>query len=160
MKPGEKKLRTRVRVGYNSGVLADSIRQYLHTGIAQQGQGAGCYESPLQFGEIEKIGAMCFYPAEANSRSLEKEIMQHFDWLCPIGLRWDWVNMPYVGRSKWNERSPGLMLWHVYTRRTDAKRVDGELRLMAPPVHPQRKTSPMLLQPITSLIGKPPKRAW
>ena len=138
VKPGDKKLRTRVRVGYNSGVLPDAIRQYLHTGLAQQGRGAGCYESPLQFGEIEKIGALCFYPGEANARALEKELMRHFEWLCPIGLRWDWVNLPYDGRSKWNERSPGLMLWHVYVRRIDAKKVDRELRSWLHPSTPKK----------------------
>ncbi|CAJ1933857.1 unnamed protein product [Cylindrotheca closterium] len=66
-KPGEKKLRTRMRVGFEVEVAAGTIRQYLHGELRPQGYGAGCYESVLQFGDIKKIGALCFYPQELTS---------------------------------------------------------------------------------------------
>jgi hypothetical protein len=132
-KPGDKKLRSRIRVGFNEHVDPDSIMSYLHTGFCSQGRGTGCYPSPLQFGDIEKIGALCFYPHDANARAIEKDLMRRFQWQFPIGLRLDWVSMPYNGRSKWNERSPGIMLWHIYTRRTHAKQIDRELRLWLHP---------------------------
>ena len=47
VKPGDKKLRTRVRAGYNIGVDPLHIQQYLHVGLQPQGRGTGCYESPL-----------------------------------------------------------------------------------------------------------------
>ncbi|CAJ1938537.1 unnamed protein product, partial [Cylindrotheca closterium] len=137
-KPGEKKLRTRMRVGFEVEVAAGTIRQYLHGELRPQGFGAGCYESVLQFGDIEKIGALCFYPQEINIRAMEKELMQHFDWKTVIGLRYKWVNIPYNCRSKWNERSPGCMMWHVYVRSRDAKRADRELRLWLHPSTPKK----------------------
>ncbi|CAJ1967893.1 unnamed protein product [Cylindrotheca closterium] len=106
-KPGEEKLCTRMRVGFEVEVAAGTICQYLHGKLRPQGYGAGCYESVLQFGDIEKIVALCFYPQEINIRATEKELMQHFDWKTVIGLWYKWVNIPYNGRSKWNERSPG-----------------------------------------------------
>jgi len=137
-KPGEKKLRTRMRVGFEVDVSSEAIRQYLHGELQHQGRGAGCYESVLQFGDIEKIGALCFYPQEINIKSIEKELMRHFDWAIVIGLRYEWVNIPYNGRSKWNERAPGCMMWHVYVRTKHAKRVDRALRLWLHPSTPKK----------------------
>ncbi|CAJ1945815.1 unnamed protein product, partial [Cylindrotheca closterium] len=127
-----------MRVGFEVEVAAGTIRQYLHGELRPQGYGAGCYESVLQFGDIEKIGALCFYPQEINIRAMEKELMQHFDWKTVIGLRYKWANIPYNGRSKWNERSPGCMMWHVYVRSSDAKRADRELRLWLHPSTPKK----------------------
>ena len=137
-KPGEKKLRTRMRVGFEVDVSSEAIRQYLHGELQHQGRGAGCYESVLQFGDIEKIGALCFYPQEINIKAIEKELMRHFDWAIVIGLRYEWVNIPYNGRSKWNERAPGCMMWHVYVRTKHAKRVDRALRLWLHPSTPKK----------------------
>ncbi|CAJ1931489.1 unnamed protein product [Cylindrotheca closterium] len=72
-KPGEKKLRTRLRVGFEADVSSEMIQQYLHGELQHQGRGAGCYSSVLQFGDIEKIGALCFYPQEINIKAIEKK---------------------------------------------------------------------------------------
>ncbi|CAJ1962520.1 unnamed protein product [Cylindrotheca closterium] len=69
---------------------------------------------------------------------MEKELMRHFDWKMVIGLRYEWVNIPYKGRSKWNKRSSGCMMWHVYVRSRDAKRADRELRLWLHPSTPKK----------------------
>ncbi|CAJ1953100.1 unnamed protein product [Cylindrotheca closterium] len=69
---------------------------------------------------------------------MEKELMRHFDWKTVISLRYEWVNIPYNCRSKWNERSPGCMMWHVYVRSRDAKRADRELRLWLHPSTPKK----------------------
>ncbi|CAJ1960549.1 unnamed protein product [Cylindrotheca closterium] len=137
-KPGKKKLCTRMRVGFEVEVAAGTIRQYLHGELRPQGYGAGCYESVLQFGDIEKIGALCFYPQEINIRAMEKELMRHFDWKTVICLRYEWVNIPYNGQSKWKERSPGCMMWHVYVRSRDTKQADRELRLWLHPSTPKK----------------------
>ena len=137
-KPGEKKLRTRMRVGFEVDVPPETIRQYLHGELQHQGRGAGCYESVLQYGDIEKIGALCFYPQEINIKAIEKELMRHFDWEIVIGLRYEWVTTPYTGRSKWNERAPGCMMWHIYVRSKHAKRADRALRLWLHPSTPKK----------------------
>ncbi|CAJ1935509.1 unnamed protein product [Cylindrotheca closterium] len=64
--------------------------------------------------------------------------MRHFGWDIVIGLRYEWVNTPYNGRSKWNERAPGCMMWHVYVRARHAKRVDRALRLWLHPSTPKK----------------------
>lgn len=51
-KPGEKKLRSRIRVGFAMDANSETIQDYLHTGLRQLGRGAGCYPSPLPYGEI------------------------------------------------------------------------------------------------------------
>ncbi|CAJ1950338.1 unnamed protein product [Cylindrotheca closterium] len=137
-KPGEKKLCTRMKVGFEVEVAEGTICQYLHGKLRPQGYGAGCYELVLQFGDIKKIGALCFYPQEINIRAMEKELMRHFNWKMVIGLRYKWVNIPYNGHSKWNERSPGCMMWHVYVRLKDAKRADRELCLWFHPSTPKK----------------------
>ncbi|CAJ1963075.1 unnamed protein product [Cylindrotheca closterium] len=64
--------------------------------------------------------------------------MRHFGWDIVIGLRYEWVNIPYNGCSKWNERAPGCMMWHVYVRARHAKRVDRALRLWLHPLTPKK----------------------
>ncbi|CAJ1948657.1 unnamed protein product, partial [Cylindrotheca closterium] len=78
-KPGEKKLRTRIRVGFSAEASVEAVQDYLHTGLRQLGRGAGCYPSPLQYGEIVKIGSCSFIPAEVNFSAYAKELMRLFD---------------------------------------------------------------------------------
>ncbi|CAJ1970120.1 unnamed protein product [Cylindrotheca closterium] len=132
-KPGEKKLRTRIRVGFSAQASVEAVQDYLHTGLRQLGRGAGCYPSPLQFGEIVKIGSCSFIPAEVNFSAYAKELMRLFDFEVPIGIKMDWVSIPYTGRAKYDERSPGVTSPHCFTRRIHAKRVDRTLRSILHP---------------------------
>ncbi|CAJ1970307.1 unnamed protein product [Cylindrotheca closterium] len=106
-KPGEKKLRTRIRVGFSASASVEAVQDYLHTGLRQLGRGAGCYPSRLQYGGIVKIGSCSFIPAEVNFSAYAKEPMRLFDFEVPIGIKMDWVSIPYTGRAKDDERSPG-----------------------------------------------------
>ncbi|CAJ1935547.1 unnamed protein product [Cylindrotheca closterium] len=45
----------------------------------------------------------------------------------------DWVSIPYTGRAKYDERSPGVTSPHCFTRRIHAKRVDRTLRSILHP---------------------------
>ncbi|CAJ1963299.1 unnamed protein product [Cylindrotheca closterium] len=118
-KPGEKKLRTRMRVGFEVKVAAGTIRQYLHGQLRPQGYSAGCYKSVLQFGDIEKVGALCFNPKEINIRAMEKELIWHFDWKIVIGLRYEWVNIPYNGRNfPWCAVTHYISDWKAAQNRT------------------------------------------
>ncbi|CAJ1931701.1 unnamed protein product, partial [Cylindrotheca closterium] len=132
-KPGEKKLRTRMRVGFARDTSEEAVQDYLHTGLRSQGRGAGCYPSPLQYGDIVKVGCFAFIPPEVNFDAYAKEIMRHFDFSIPIGIKMDWVSTPYTGRAKFNERSPGVTSPHGYARKIHAKRVDQELRSLLNP---------------------------
>ncbi|CAJ1956307.1 unnamed protein product [Cylindrotheca closterium] len=132
-KPGEKKLRTRICVGFSSEASVEAVQDYLHTGLRQLGRVAGCYPSPLQYGEIVKIGSCLFIPAEVNFSAYAKELMRLFDFKVPIGIKMDWVSIPYTGRAKYNERSPGVTSPHCFTRRIHAKRVDRTLRSILHP---------------------------
>src|SRR6056300_1072655 len=134
-KPGEKKLRTRIRFGFASGDPA-RVRQFLHTGIQHQGRATGCYETPLQFSPIDKAGFVCFWPEDINISSMENELMRHFDYTVPIGLKMDWVSMPYIGRTKFDERAPGTRLFHLFTRRRNVKEVDRQCRQWLVPSTP------------------------
>ncbi|CAJ1945362.1 unnamed protein product [Cylindrotheca closterium] len=132
-KPGEKKLRARLRVGFSAEASVKAVQDYLHTGLRQLGRGAGCYPSPLQYGEIVKIGSCSFIPAEVNFSAYAKELMRLFDFEVPIGIKMDWVSIPYTGRAKYDERSPGVTSPHCFTRRSHAKRVDRTLRSILHP---------------------------
>ncbi|CAJ1952643.1 unnamed protein product [Cylindrotheca closterium] len=105
-KPGEKKLRTRMRVGFARDTSEEAVQDYLHTGLRSQGRGAGCYPSPLQYGDIVKVGCFAFIPPEVNFEAYAKEIMRHFDFSIPIGIKMDWVSTPYTGRAKFNKPKP------------------------------------------------------
>ena len=85
-----------------------------------------------------RIGALCFYPEELNLKAMEKELMRHFKWKYPIALRVDWVAMPYDRRAKWNARSTGVRLLHLYTRTGHAKLVDRECRTWLHPNTPKQ----------------------
>ncbi|CAJ1948711.1 unnamed protein product [Cylindrotheca closterium] len=132
-KPGEKKLRTRLCVGFSSEASVEAVQDYLHTGLRQLGRGAGCYPSPLQYGEIVKIGSCSFIPAEVNFSAYAKELMRLFDFEVPIGIKMDWVSIPYTGQAKYDKRSPGVTSPHCFTRRIHAKRVDRTLRSILHP---------------------------
>ena len=136
-KPGEKKLRTRLRVGFASDASVEAVQDYLHSGLRQLGRGAGCYPSPLQYGEIVKVGSCSFIPAEVNFSAYAKELMRLFDFDVPIGIKMDWVSIPYTGRAKYDERSPGVTSPHCFTRKIHAKRVDRTLRTMLHPATPK-----------------------
>lgn len=66
--------------------------------------------------------------------------MRYFKWRRPIAMRWGWVSMPYTGKAKWNKKSPGLMLYHLFTRRKHAPEVDREMRTWFHPMTPKRDT--------------------
>ncbi|CAJ1970382.1 unnamed protein product [Cylindrotheca closterium] len=132
-KPGKKKLRTQMRVGFARDTSEEAVQDYLHTGLRSQGRGAGCYPSPLQYGHIVKVGCFAFIPPEVNFEAYAKEIMRHFDFSIPIGIKMDWVSTPYTGRAKFNERSPGVTSPHGYACKIHAKRVDQELRSLLNP---------------------------
>ncbi|CAJ1945422.1 unnamed protein product [Cylindrotheca closterium] len=121
----------------DSGTVAEAsakaVQDYLHTGLRQLGRGAGCYPSPLQYGEIVKIGSCSFIPAEVNFSANAKELMRLFDFEVPIGIKMDWISIPYMGRAKCDERSPGVTSPHCFTWRIHAKRVDCTLRLILHP---------------------------
>ncbi|CAJ1969844.1 unnamed protein product [Cylindrotheca closterium] len=132
-KPGEKKLCTRMRVGFARDMSEEAVQDYLHTGLRSQGRGAGCYPLPLQYGDIVKVGCFAFIPPEVNFEAYAKEIMRHFDFSIPIGIKMDLVSTPYTGRAKFNERSSGVTSPHGYTHKIHAKRVDRELRSLLNP---------------------------
>ncbi|CAJ1963358.1 unnamed protein product [Cylindrotheca closterium] len=132
-KPGKKKLRTRLRVVFLSEAPVEAVQDYLHTGLRQLGRGAGCYPSPLQYGEIVKIGSCSFIPAEVNFSAYAMELMRLFDSEVPIGIKMDWVSIPYTGQAKYNKRSPGVTSPHCFTWRIHAKRVDCTLRSILHP---------------------------
>ncbi|CAJ1967248.1 unnamed protein product [Cylindrotheca closterium] len=132
-KPGEKKLRTRIRVGFLAEASVEAVQDYLHTGLRQLGRGAGCHPSPLQYGEIVKIGSCSFIPAEVNFSAYAKELMRLFDFEVPICIKMDWVSIPYTGQAKYDKRSPAVTSPHCFTRRIHAKRVDRTLRSILHP---------------------------
>jgi hypothetical protein len=136
-KPGEKKLRTRIRVGFASDATPEGVQDYLHTGLRQLGRGAGCYPSPLQYGEIVKIGSCSFIPAKVNFTAFAKELMRILNFEVPIGIKMDWVSIPYTGRAKYDERSPGVTSPHCFTLKIHAKRVDRTLRSILHPATPK-----------------------
>ena len=136
-KPGEKKLRTRIRVGFASDATPEGVQDYLHTGLRQLGRGAGCYPSPLQYGEIVKIGSCSFIPAKVNFTAFAKELMRILNFEVPIGIKMDWVSIPYTGQAKYDERSPGVTSPHCFTLKIHAKRVDRTLRSILHPATPK-----------------------
>ncbi|CAJ1967300.1 unnamed protein product [Cylindrotheca closterium] len=116
-KPGEKKICTRLRVGFALEASIEAVQDYLHTGLRQLGRGAGCYTSPLQYGKIVKFGSCSFIPAEVNFSAYAKELMRLFDFDVPIGIKRDWVSR----RAKYNERSPGVTSPHCFTQKIHAR---------------------------------------
>lgn len=94
-KPGDKQFRTRMRWGFRSGTDPEAVMRYLHDGLRTIGNRAGCFSSPVQFGRQVKIGFLCFYPGEMSKKAVLKELMRHFGFKIPMGLHWDWVNLPY-----------------------------------------------------------------
>ena len=135
---GAKKLRSRIRVAYILGLHSDIIKCYLHMGFRPQGRGAGCFDSPLQYCPIDKAGWCAFWPEDLNILAFTKEIMRYLEWKYPVGLKWDWVTMPYVAsRSKFNDKSPGLQQYHIYARRCDVKIIDQLCRAWLVPTTPR-----------------------
>ncbi|CAJ1932295.1 unnamed protein product [Cylindrotheca closterium] len=133
-KPGEKKLRTHLQVGFASEASIEAVQDYLHTGLRRLGRGAGCYTSPLQYGKIVKFGSCSFIPAEVNFSAYARELMRLFDFEVPRGIKMDWVLIPYTGRTKYNKRSPGVTSPHCcFTQKIHAKRVDRTLRTILHP---------------------------
>src|SRR5210317_1357931 len=104
------------------------VQQYLHDELQELGNRAGVYKSVLASGEQVKIGFAAFLPHELNTQLYLKEVLKHFDNKIPIGMKLDWVQMPYDSRVKWNDRQLGIRLWHLFCRAKDAKSVDAELR--------------------------------
>jgi len=126
--PGEKKLRTRFRFGFLTGVDHDRIRSHLHMGIQHQGRNTGCFDTPLQYSPIERAGFICFWPEDINITSMVRELMRYFEFKIPIGMKQDWVSLPYVGRGKFDERAPGTRQFHLFTRQKDVREVDRRCR--------------------------------
>ncbi|CAJ1945346.1 unnamed protein product [Cylindrotheca closterium] len=89
--------------------------------------------APLQYGDIVKVGCFAFIPPEVNFKAYAKEIICHFDFSIPIGIKMDWVSTPYTGRAKFNKRSPSVTSPHGYACKIHAKRVDRELRSLLNP---------------------------
>ena len=126
-----------MRFGFASDATPEGVQDYLHTGLRQLGRGAGCYPSPLQYGEIVKIGSCSFIPAEVNFTAYAKELMRILNFEVPIGIKMDWVSIPYTGRAKYDERSPGVKSPYCFTQKIHAKRVDRTLRSILHPATPK-----------------------
>eukprot|EP00957_Ditylum_brightwellii_P165856 12627529-Ditylum_brightwellii.AAC.1 len=69
---------------------------------------------------------------------MEKELMRHFDWKVPIGLRMDWVSLPYDNRTKWSDQAPGIMLPHLFVRAKHAHLVDAGMQKWFHPATPKK----------------------
>ena len=85
MKSSQPLLRTRIRVGFAIEQRKQIVQDHLHLNLRAHFNG-GCYESPLQYGDIVKIGALALYPLEINLKAMEKELMRHFNFKYPIAL--------------------------------------------------------------------------
>jgi len=120
---GPRTLRSRIRVGYDIGLEREAVRRCLHSHWAYQATSGGCFDSPLQYGNMVRIGALYFYPEGLDVTTMEKELMRQFNFEYPIGLGVDWVNQPYDGNNK-RTGAKGIRLYHLYTRTEDAKIVD------------------------------------
>ena len=131
-----KTLRTRIRFGYDDIINKEGLRGQLHGAWSHQSRQAGCFESPLQYGSVVRTGALCFYPMGINTKTIAKDLMRHFDFKYPIGLRLDWVNQPYDARQPvWAPKSKkGVRMYHVYTRRSDASTIDRECSKWLQPI--------------------------
>ncbi|CAJ1946068.1 unnamed protein product [Cylindrotheca closterium] len=62
--------------------------------------------------------------------------MRLFDFLVPIGIKLNWVSIPY-SRAKYDERSPGVTSPHCYTQKIHSKQVDRTLRSLLHPATPK-----------------------
>ena len=123
-KEGPRTFRSRIRVGYDIGLEQAAVRRCLHSYWAYRATSSGCFDSPLQYGNMVRIGALYLYPEGGpNVTSMEKELMRHFKFKYPIGLGIDWVNQLYDGNDK-RTGPKGICLYHLYTRTEDAKIVD------------------------------------
>ena len=102
------------------------------------GSQAGVYRSPIQFRDQARIGWLALVPQEANYTALEKELMRKFRFEIPIALKLDWVSMPYVDKTKWSEKEPGIRLWHVFVPLKHACHCDCILRQWLHPDMPKK----------------------
>ena len=130
------KLRTRLRVAHPLTQDRPIVRNRLHQCIRRLCGGGGCFDTPLQYGDTMKIGALCLYPDGVHIKSMEKELMRHFHFKYPIALRPDWVNIPFEGSNK---KLEGIRQLHVHTRTEDAMKIDLELGRWLQPNTPNRK---------------------
>jgi len=115
-------LRTRIRVGFAVGQNPKTVQEHLNINLTDYCCGE-CFDSPLQYGDIVKIGALALYPVEINLKAMEKELMCHFDFQYPIALRKDWVNQPSGGSNK---QRRGVLLLDVFNRRCHSRAIDLE----------------------------------
>ena len=92
-KEGPRTFRSRIRVGYDLGLEREAVRSSLHSNWAYQATSGGYFDSPLQYGNMVRIGALYLYPeGRLNVTSMEKELLRHFKFKYYIGLGVDWVN--------------------------------------------------------------------
>jgi hypothetical protein len=105
---GEKTLRTRIRIAYNSNT--DRMDSMLHEIFELSGGGNGVYRSPLQSGNAVKIGFLINYPVGIDIGKMEKELMRHFRFKIAIALESLWPQGPGRGWTK-GLGQPALFLW-------------------------------------------------
>ena len=127
------KLRARLRVAHPLNLNRETLKARIHDCWRQQCNGGGCFESPLQYGDTTKIGALCLYPVGINIKAMERELMRRFGFKYPIALRSDWINQPYDGP---NSKSEGALQLHVHTRSSDCKTIDLEFGIWLQPDTP------------------------
>jgi len=132
-KIGPKSVRSRVRLGFNEPV--QTMQRTIHSSLrySAPGKGTKCLRSPLQFGDLVRVGYLAYLPAEANRSYMERTMIKQLGFKHPLGMENTWIATTGLNWRRQTEadKTPakirGQKQWHIFSTHAHARELDSEL---------------------------------